>query len=60
VLLIAFATQRKLSQEAILAKARELGINLEQPAFEQFLETLSVKHLYQFYAQLTRTEDLLY
>jgi len=36
--LIAFATQQKLSQEAILAKAQELGINLEQPHLKQFLE----------------------
>jgi len=33
--LIAFATQQK---EAILAKAQELGINLEQPHLKQFLE----------------------
>lgn len=36
--LIAFATQQKLSQEGILAKAQELGINLEQPHLKQFLE----------------------
>lgn len=36
--LIAFATQQKLSREAILAKAQELGINLEQPHLKQFLE----------------------
>jgi len=34
--LIAFATQQ--SREAILAKAQELGINLEQPHLKQFLE----------------------
>lgn len=36
--LIAFATQQKLSQEAILTKAQELGISLEQPQLKQFLE----------------------
>lgn len=36
--LIAFATQQKLSREAILAKAQELGINLEHPHLKQFLE----------------------
>jgi len=38
--LIAFAT-KKLSQEAILAKAQELGINLEQPHLKQFLRAIS-------------------
>lgn len=36
--LIAFATQQKLSRETVLAKAQELGINLEQPQLKQFLE----------------------
>lgn len=36
--LIAFATQQKLSREAVLAKAQELGIDLEQPQLKQFLE----------------------
>jgi uncharacterized protein (TIGR01244 family) len=38
--LIAFATQQKLSREAVLTKAQELGINLEQPQLQQFLENL--------------------
>jgi uncharacterized protein (TIGR01244 family) len=36
--LIAFATQQKLSREAVLAKAQELGVNLEQPQLKRFLE----------------------
>lgn len=38
--LIAFATQQKLSREAVLAKAKELDINPEQPQLKQFLESL--------------------
>lgn len=38
--LIAFATQQKLSREAVLTKAQELGIHLEQPQLQQFLENL--------------------
>ncbi|AIE76262.1 beta-lactamase hydrolase domain-containing protein [Synechocystis sp. PCC 6714] len=37
--LIAFATQQKLSREAVLAKAEQLGINQEQPQLKQFLES---------------------
>lgn len=39
--LIAFATQQKLSREAVLAKAKELGVNPEQPQLKQFLEGLA-------------------
>jgi uncharacterized protein (TIGR01244 family) len=38
--LITFATQQKLNREAVLAKAKELGINPEQPQLKQFLENL--------------------
>jgi uncharacterized protein (TIGR01244 family) len=37
--LIAFATNEKLSREQILKKAEELGININQPHLNQFLET---------------------
>lgn len=39
--LIAFATQQKLNREEVLARAKELDINPEQPHFKQFLESLS-------------------
>jgi len=39
--LIAFATRNKLNREEVLAKAQELGINIEQPSLKQFLESLS-------------------
>lgn len=39
--LITFATQQKLSREAVLAKAQELGITPEQPQLKQFLEGLA-------------------
>ncbi len=39
--LIAFATRNKLNREEVLAKAQELGINIEQPSLKHFLETLS-------------------
>jgi hypothetical protein len=37
--LIALATNEKLSREQILKKAEELGININQPHLNQFLET---------------------
>jgi uncharacterized protein (TIGR01244 family) len=39
--LIALATQQKLSREAVIEKAKELEISLEQPHLKQFLESLS-------------------
>ena len=39
--LIAFATQQKLNQAAVLAKATEMGINPEQPQLKQFLDSIS-------------------
>ncbi len=39
--LIAFATQQKLNREKILARAKELDINPDQPHLKQFLENLS-------------------
>ncbi|MGJ5628735.1 fused DSP-PTPase phosphatase/NAD kinase-like protein [Nostoc sp. CALU 1950] len=39
--LIAFATQQKLNCEQILAKAKELDINPDQPHLQNFLENLS-------------------
>jgi uncharacterized protein (TIGR01244 family) len=38
--LIAFATEKKLSREDILEKARESGIDPDQPQLRQFLESL--------------------
>ncbi|BAU64422.1 hypothetical protein STA3757_17940 [Stanieria sp. NIES-3757] len=38
--LITFATQQKLNREEILAKAKELDINPNQPYLKQFLESL--------------------
>lgn len=38
--LIALATQQKLSREAVLIQAQELGINPEQPQLKHFLEGL--------------------
>jgi uncharacterized protein (TIGR01244 family) len=38
--LIALATQQKLNREQVLAKAKELGINPEQPHLQSFLATL--------------------
>jgi uncharacterized protein (TIGR01244 family) len=39
--LIGFATQQKLNREQVLARAKELGINPDQPHLKQFLESLS-------------------
>lgn len=39
--LIAFATQQKLSREAVLAKVEVLGINPKQPQLKQFLDGLA-------------------
>ncbi len=39
--LITLATQQDLNHEQALAKARELGLNLEQPHLKQFLDQLS-------------------
>jgi uncharacterized protein (TIGR01244 family) len=38
--LIALAKQQQLSLEAVVAKAEELGMNLEQPHLQEFLATL--------------------
>jgi uncharacterized protein (TIGR01244 family) len=39
--LITLATQQQLNHEQVLAKAKELGINPDQPQLKRFLETLS-------------------
>lgn len=39
--LIALATQQQLSREAVIEKAKELEISLEQPHLKQFLEGIS-------------------
>ncbi|MGF2037843.1 MAG: beta-lactamase hydrolase domain-containing protein [Nostoc sp. CmiVER01] len=39
--LIAFATQQKLNREQVLARAKELDINPDQPHLKQYLESLS-------------------
>ncbi|MBG1242541.1 beta-lactamase hydrolase domain-containing protein [Nostoc sp. NZL] len=39
--LIAFATHQKLKREQVLARAKELDINLNQPHLQKFLESLS-------------------
>ncbi|ODH00291.1 phosphatase [Nostoc sp. KVJ20] len=38
--LIAFATQQKLNREQVLARAKELDINPDQPHLQKFLENL--------------------
>jgi uncharacterized protein (TIGR01244 family) len=38
--LIAFATRQKLNREEVLQKAKELGINPDQPHLQQFLKSL--------------------
>ena len=38
--LIAFATQEKLNREEVLTRAKELGIDPEQPHLKQLLESL--------------------
>lgn len=38
--LIALSKQQQLSREAVVAKAEELGISLEQPHLQEFLATL--------------------
>lgn len=38
--LIALATQQGLNREQVIAKAQELGLNLEQPHLKSFLENL--------------------